>query len=273
MIIDVKKQVTSNLPIAPVKLPDGNYKYNGLNPVKLVGVEVGEQTYSKGEFAGRTLKVLKFQFQGLHVPTEPDSYLTHTEKIIGSVEGEAMTPRLVADVEGNIVEMWNRIKHILDGCAKSPHYRDISNISEKDIKKYLDLPAEGDIETRVAKFNQFFEFVASFVNGDGKEVKSMLTNDKGEYVVTGWLKLVPNHPSRKFYVIPTWVQTGFFEPALFANVQLQTLAPAKIIRVGANENLELSKAKAASDPTGGAPAGAQGGANVSPDVLNFLGQQ
>jgi len=268
-LLDLNKKAAKDLPIQPRKDDKGNWLHNGLSPVQLTAVEVTEQTNKEGEFAGIVQNILKFHFESCEAATEPKRYLTHVEKIIGTLQGDAMEERTTEDIQRNIEDMWARIKHILDGCRLSPNYRNISSITKKDYEKYFDLPAVGTPEARIAKFNAFFTYIAAFINGDGDKVPSMLIGDKGNTLVTGWLKLVPNHPSKKWYVIPTWVQTGFFEPARVLNATAMTMPKAKVIEVKPSENIELSKATAA---TPGAIPGAAGDISNNPDVMNFLNQ-
>lgn len=268
-LLDLNKKVTRDLPIQPMKDEKGNWKNKGLNPVAFVGVELGTQTNEKGEFAGIEQTVLKFHFEELHTPNDPDRFFTFAEKIIGTVQGEDMEQRPVEDIQKNIEDSWARIKHMLDGCSKSPTFRDIAKVSKKDQEKYFDLPATGDPATRVAKWAQFFGFLAKFINGD-ETTPSMCIGAKGEYLVTGWMKLLPNYPKKQWYTIPTWVGTGFFESSKIINPTLMTLAPAKVISVNpVSESLELAKAAVANNPV--AMPGAPGG-EINNDVMNFLNQ-
>ena len=98
----------------------------------------------------------------------------------------------------------------------------------------------------------------------------MCIGAKGEYLVTGWMKLLPNYPKKQWYTIPTWVGTGFFESSKIINPTLMTLAPAKVISVNpVSESLELAKAAVANNPV--AMPGAPGG-EINNDVMNFLNQ-
>ena len=264
-LLDLNKKVTRDLPVKPEKDEKGNWKHKGLNPVAFTGVELAPQTNEKGEFAGIEQLTLRFHFEELHTPNDPDRFFTFAEKIIGTVEGEEMAERTPEAITKNIEESWARIKHMLDGCAKSPNYRDISKISKKDQEKYFDLPATGDAASRIAKWNQFFTFLATFINGDDK-TPSMTLGAKGEYLVVGWLKLLPNHPTKKWYTIPTWVGTGFFEASKIVNPTLMTLAPAKVVAVNpVTESLELAQARTAASPTAALPGG-----EVNNDVMDFL---
>jgi hypothetical protein len=265
-LLDLNKKVTRDLPIIPIKDEKGNWKHNGLCPVALVGVDVIEQINTKGEFADIPQLVLQFHFEGVHGTNEPDRYYTMREKIIGTIEGEELAPRDTESVEKNIQEMWDRIKHVLDFTSKSPNYRDIAKISKKDQDKYFDLPATGDPKARVEKFNAFFTYIANFVNGDGEKTKSVLIGDDGKRLVTGWMKLLPAHPQYNYYARPTWVQTGFLEPAPVINAAAGTMKPAQIIRIGMNESLELRVAK-----KGAAVPGVPGAPDdVNTDTMAFL---
>jgi len=119
----------------------------------------------------------------------------------------------------------------------SPNYRDISTISDKDIKKYMDLPVSGTIDERIAAFNTFFAFICNYINGDGDKTKSMLLDKDGKFL-NFWLILLPDYSSGKFYTIPTFVGTGFMEPLKIGeNGKLQL---PKIIHIKPTQSLELT---------------------------------
>ncbi len=243
-IIDVKKNVTSRLNLEPIKTEDGtSYKFNGLVPARLVKIHITEQEYKKGEYEGKTLKVLTFEFINFKTDENaPDRFLTHTEKIVGTIKYENGEPvnRDEEMIAKNISDIWARVKHIFDQCYTSPNFRDISSVPNEDIKKYFDLPTLGNVDERLAKFNDFFEYLAAFANGDGKDLKPIYLAEDGSGVAM-WLKLLPEYEQRNRYVIPTFVGQGFAEGV---RVVGKSLVSPKIIKVKPSESLELSRGRA-----------------------------
>lgn len=286
MIIDVKQQVSNLLPIEPVKLTDGTWAFNGLCPVVLSEVTLGTQTDEKGEFKDVPRLVLKFVFNNYKLAaTEPDRFLIMSEKAVGTKQNDngALLPRSEADIHTNNNDMFKRIKHILDNCSSSPTFRNIETLDTKTLNENFDLPGIVDAATeeeavaiRVAAYNKFFTFMHNWFNGGGegaKAVKPIIYNAKDEPIIQGWLKLLPNHPSKKFYTTPTWVGTGFFEYAAI-NSQTKALNKAIKLKVKATESLELNKASAqvtaAPHASGMPPAAVEG---VDPAVAAWLASQ
>jgi len=270
--IDISKKVTSRLSLQPIKTDNGeSFKFGGLVPARLVKIHLVEQNYTKGEFAGYPIKALAFEFENFKLnANEPDRFLTHTEKIIGTVKNEegSPIPRDVASIDANIDTMWARIKHLFDQCVVSPNFRDIASIPAKDIEEYFNLPAEGTVEDRLAKFEAFFTYLANFANGDGDKLKPIYQNADGSGIAV-WLKLVPNYPNRLWYELPTYVGQGFAEGVRAIGTNLP---PAKIINIKATESLELArKGQSASVPMpGGADSGQGDAGGVPKNILDMI---
>ena len=240
MIINPKEKVTNRLNIEPRKDEKGNWLYDGLCPVTLTEVRLVELDYEKGEFANKTVLGLAFEFMNVKANiNDPERYLTHTEKIVGTQEGKGDNATTMSDEKiGKIIQnMWSRIKHIMDNLIMSPNYRDISTISDKDIKKYMDLPTSGTVDDRIAAFNAFFTYICQYINGDGNTIKSMLV-DKDNKFMNFWLILLPDYSSGKYYTIPTFVGTGFIEPLKIA--ENNKLLPPRIIHIKPTQSLELA---------------------------------
>jgi hypothetical protein len=268
--IDLKKKVTSRLSLEPIKTIGGeNYMFGGLVPAILVNITMTQQAYKAGEFEGMTLDCLSFEFENFKLTAdEPDRFLTHTEKAVGTVKNEDGTPvpREVKDIEKNIEDMWFRIKHILDQCYTSPNYRDISEIKQADIEKYFDLPAEGTPAERAEKFKAFFEYIVKFANGDGDKLKPIYKLGDGSDVAM-WLKILPNYPEGKYYNLPTFVGQGFAEAAKIVGNKLT--AP-KVIKVKPSETLELSSARRNRIQGGGEDSSLPSGEGVDAETMKVL---
>ena len=193
------------------------------------------------------------------------------EKVIGTQqkEGAGYKTRESKAIAANITDMWKRVKHMLDACAVNgaPIFRDIANVPAADLATYFDLPIEGDVDARLAKFNAFFEYVANFANGDGALVKPIYKDAAGNGTLA-WLKLLPDYADGKYYDIPTFANTGFIEGTRIDEVT-KLPVPAKIISVKKTESLELraAGAKATGPIPGGVPVGA------SNDALAYLRNQ
>jgi hypothetical protein len=240
MIIDPKQKVTNRLNIEPKRDEKGNWLYDGLCPVTLTEVRLVEQEYEKGEFANKSVMSLAFEFVNIKANVnDPERYLTHVEKIVGTQEGKGDNATTMSDEKiGKIItNMWSRIKHIMDNLIMSPNYRDISTISDKDIKKYMDLPTSGTVDERIAAFNTFFTYICNYINGEGDKIKSMLLDKDGKFL-NFWLILLPDYNSGKFYTIPTFVGTGFME-SLKIDEKGKLLLP-KIIHIKPTQSLELA---------------------------------
>lgn len=280
-LIDVTQKVTTRLPNEPVKNEDGkSWKYNGLCPVNLASVELRDQTDETGEFQGITRKVLDFTFKNFKGKDTgaPDRFTTLSEKAIGQKKDENGTPVLRAekDIIANNNEMFKRIAHILENCVSSPTYRAISTITQKDLAANFDLPGhvtEGTPgEQAIARslaYDKFLTYLYNWFNGDGTKTKSIFLNAANEPIIHGWLKVLPAYPKKNYYAIPSWVQTGFFE---YASIDKTTgwLNKPLILKIKANESLELLAANATAGPSASGMPSAQ---DVTPAMAAFLAQQ
>lgn len=214
--LNIAQKTTTNLPLRPVKDGKEGFLFDGFVPSILTSVTIGEQEYSKGEFEGRKIKTLMFTYTNYKLnPDEPERYLIHTEKIIGTKEEKdgVLKDRTEEAIDKNITEMWKRVKHIMEELKYSPNYKDVSHIPQKDWNKYFDIPAIGDVEVRVKTYEGFFQYVADFINGtDGK---SMLTHKRVTNGVPCWLNIQASYPDKQFWSLPTFVSQGFMEAMRF----------------------------------------------------------
>jgi len=272
--LDPTKAVTSRLPIEPQKGEDGNYLNNGLNCVTLNSIHTTVEKYESGEFKGKDVTVLNFEFINYKFASDdPERYHLHKEKIIGTQkkEGNSYVPMEDKKVVNFIESMWGRIKHIFDACALMPSYRDIAEVPAEIIDEYFVLSSTGDVDERIAQFNNFFTFLSVFVNGSAEAgvLPIYRDNDGGALM---WLKLLPNHPDGKTYQIPSWVRTGFVEPT---RIDTQTGLPleARILSIRPNESLELTPVapKNANNANPALNAALPGAANKSLDYLRNKG--
>jgi len=280
-LIDLSQKVTTRLPNEPVKNEDGkSWKYNGLCPVILDSVTLRDQTDETGEFMGITRKVLDFTFKNFKGKDTgaPDRFTTLSEKAVGQKKDEngTLVYRPEKDIIANNNEMFKRIVHILENCVSSPTYRPITTVPKKEYEANFDLPGNVTEGTpgeqaiaRAAAYDKFLTYMAAWFNGDGVKTKAIHLNAAGEPIIHGWLKVLPAYPKKNYYAIPSWVQTGFFE---YVSLDKTTgwLNKAVILKVKANEQLELLAANAVAGPAaGGMPASG----DVTPAMAAFLAQQ
>lgn len=240
--INLNEEVTSRLSLQPIKDSAGNILFGGLVPVKFLGAHITTQTPEKGQFTGIPCKVINFEFCNYKLnANEPDRFLTHSEKVVGSVKKEgAEYVALETDTINKIVKsMWGRIKHILDACKGLPNYRNI--VEDKNFLKLIELPVTQDAKVLADAYNALFEYICAFFNGDGKTTKPMYWRSENTPLIA-WAKILPEYESQKWYTFPTFVGTGFLEPATI-NKEGQIL-PASIIAVKPSESLELASGKA-----------------------------
>ena len=265
--LNLHADVTSRVQLEPRKDATGAYLFGGLVLGRLTDITIGSETYKTGEFAGKTIKTLNFEWQEFKLdPEDPDRFHVHRERIIGTVSKEKGS-RGEQDVAKNINEMWYRIKHILESSEQLPTYRDIASIPEDVVDEYFNLPTDGEVDARIAAFEKFFEFISAFANGDGNEVPPMYldANNEGQLV---YIKLLPKYPDFNTYAVPTWVKSGFVEPTTL--VEGMPL-PARILTIRPNESLELVK-KAPNAPAAGAGAGipVPGAPAANPSAMDYL---
>lgn len=262
--IDVNKEVTSRLGIEPIKLSTGAWAFDGAVPIKWVGASITQQTFEKGQFAGIALNVLNFDFVNYKLnSTDPDRYLTHTEKAIGTIKDNADNdPKAVGKL---IANFWGRIKHILDSTKGLVNYRDIAQ--NKDFLKLIDLPTSGDGAAIAEKYNAFLQFICDFINGDGKTTFPMYITKDGTPVVI-WAIVLPAYPDGKWYELPGFVGKGFFERATFDDKKQLNLP--KIIKVPVGSTLELTGSKKVTTGMPGAATNIAPGA-VPDNIAGILG--
>lgn len=274
-------QATSRLGLEPILMPGtkNEYAYKGCVPTKVTEVAVDYQKHEKGEFAGMEVPVLRIEFVNHKTdPTMPERFLTFFVKPIGSkqlVEGtqDQYENRQPADIIDDNATMWKTIKHFLDSLSHSPNFRKIEAIKKEDHIKYFDLPEIDTPDNRRKKYEDFFTYIANFINGDGKDIKSMILDVKNEPIKM-WVKVTPNYdkdPKRnaKWYTINRYIGKGVFEPLKESGT---TLIPPRIISATPSE-LELNtgvRNPVTAAATQGAGVMSQGGANLDPSVRSLL---
>lgn len=278
MLLDVQTTTTSRLGLEPIKNPAGGYFYEGCIPTRVIDFHLKyQEPHEKGEFKGLKVPVLQVELENFKLtPNEPDRFATHSFKIVGT---KLLTPnttdqyenRAVVDIDKDTQDLWKGIKHFLENLAHSPNYRNIVNIPKADVQKYLDLPGIGVPADRIAAYEKFFEYLITFVNGDGKDIKSQIIDAEGKGLPL-WVKMLPNYDkdlkrNAKYYAISRFIGQGVFEP-MKVDKGLPVGGP-KIIRVKPTESLALT-ANAPATPAGysGVPGGAPGG--IAPEVAALL---
>jgi hypothetical protein len=265
--IDINKSVTSRLSIEPEKTTTGAWKYEGLVMLKWVGISLGTVSFEKGQFAGLECKTLNFDFTNYKLnASDPDRFLTHQEKIIGTVkkDGSDYVDMDAKTVAKFITNMWNRIKHILDATHGGVNHRDI--IANKEFLKLIDFPMTSDAATIVAHFNKFFEFIVTFATGDGKTTFPIWQSKDGS-PLCAWGKILPEYNDGKWYEFPSFVGTGFIEKISFGDKNIPNMA--KIIKVKPSETLELRAAKKANTTANASNPNIAPG-EIPNDIANLL---
>jgi hypothetical protein len=290
-VIDLKQKVTSRLPLEPTKMPNKiDWKDDGLCQAVLHSVELRDQTDESGEFEGITRKVLDITFTNYRLPnsSEPERFITLSEKAIGTkmTRDGVLQLRPEIDVVTNNNDMYKRIKHILDNCATSPTYRDITTISEKDLNANFDLPglqANGTVvgatpqevaALRSIQYDKFLTYICNFFNGNPDvkpATKPIFKNESGNSIIQGWLKVLASYPKYNYYAIPNWVSQGFFE---YASIDPKTFLLRKplIISIRPNDKLDLvpKGGTIASANDAGMPTNILG---INDSMADFLKQQ
>lgn len=278
-LLDLNQQTVSRLGLEPIKGSDGKYLYNGCVPARVIDFRLTYQEHTKGEFKDLKVPVLQAEFENLKLtPNDPDRFYTHSFKVVGTKQLVAGTQdqyenRKEVDIDSDTVDLWKGIKHFLENLIESPNYRNISNIPKQDITKYFDLPGILAPTERIKKYEDFFNYLIAFVNGDGKDIKSQLLDKEGKALPI-WIKMLPNYdkdPKRnaKYYSVSRFINQGVFE-AMKTEKGLP-LGNPKIIRVKPTESLEL-KAVATPTPSGTAynPGSLPGGGTIDPSVAALL---
>lgn len=282
-LLDLNVTTTSRLGLEPIKNPTGGYLYNGCIPTRITDFHLSYQEHTKGEFKDLKVPILQVEFENFKFnATDVDRFLTHSFKVVGTKQLVAgITDQYENRKEVDIVEdtnnLWKSVKHFLESLNLSPNYRNIVNIPKADIPKYLDLPGLDTPENRIKAYENFFNYITSFVIGDGKDIKSQILDAEGKGLPM-WVKLLPNYDrdskrNAKYYSISRFINQGVFEP-MKVEKGLPVGSP-KIIKVKATESLEL---KASTTVPGmgsySAPGGnAAGTADIDPAVRKLLGGQ
>jgi len=277
-LLDLNAQTTSRLGLEPIKNPAGGYFYEGCIPTRVVDFHVGKQKHEKGEFTGLEVPVLQVEFENFKLnPNDPDRFYTHTFKVVGTkqlVNGttDQYENRKPEEINADAQNLWKAIKHFLESLTGSPNYRNVVNIPKEDFIKYFDLLGIDAPDKRIASYQGFFDYLVTFVNGNGT-IKSQLLDADGKALPL-WIKMLPNYdkdPRRnaKYYAISRFINQGVFEP-MKVDKGLPVGGP-KIIRVKPTESLALT-AVSAPAPSGYAGAGAGAGApgTIDPAVANLL---
>ena len=247
-LLDLNTSATTRLGLEPIRHSDGkNWLFNGCVPTQVLSVTKTYQKHEKGEFAGLEVPVLAIEFTNLKFnPNDPDKYLTHQIKPIGSKElAEGTTDvyvnRELDKIKADTIETWKQVKHFLESLTGSPNYKPITSISKEDSIKYLNLPEVGEPKERLAAYDNFFDFIVKFVNG-ADEKHSQIVDANGNPLAL-WIKVLPNWDKNisrrsKYYTIPRFVGGGLFEPLKIDATTKIPISP-KIIRVRPSEPLEL----------------------------------
>lgn len=277
-LLDLNVSTTTRLGLEPIKNPAGaGYLWEGCVPTVVTDFHVTHQKkHEKGEFKDLEPPVLQVEFENFKLnANDPDRFYTHSFKIVGTkqlVNGteDQYENRKPEDIEASTQDLWKGIKHFLENLTHSPNYRNIVNIPKTDVIEYLDLPGIGAPAERIAKYEKFFAYIAAFVVGDGKDIKSQIVTAEGKPLPM-WIKMLPNYdkdPKRdkKFYAISRFINQGVFEPLKTDKGNIA--AGPKVIRVKPNESLALTSNATATSSMANPHSAAPGG--IDPSVANLL---
>ena len=280
-LLDLNVQATSRLGLEPIKNPSGGYLFEGCVPTRVIDIKLGHQKHEKGEFKDLQVPVLQIEFENLKLnASDPDRFLTHSFKVVGSKQltkgtTDVYEDRPQADILSDTTDLWKGIKHFLENLIGSPNYRNIVNIPKEDVIKYLDLPTTGSPADRLKVYENFFNYIVSFINGDGTTKKSQILDAEGKGLPL-WVKVLPNYdkdPKRnaKYYSISRFINQGVFETMKMSDKGIPATGP-KVIRVKPTESLEL---KATTSAPGAIPGGGttipSGAGAIDPAVAKLLG--
>ena len=178
--------------------------YNGLCLATITKVEVEEVdipatkddgTPSSWDMAGHKSYQLSVEFKQAGV--DKDRFITLKESIVGAntKEGAALEPKVWNNL---VTEQFKRLQHIvnvLDG--------DNLGTKSKAVAESLYPDYSDSVEARIAKAKKLFTHFAEMIVGKG---------EKPRYDgVTFWIKIVTKVPEQTYYVIPTYVGTGYLE--------------------------------------------------------------
>lgn len=251
-VLKLNEKSTNRLPLEPIKDSEGDYMFGGATPAKLVAVEVIEtEKFEKGEFAGFAVPKLVFRFENHKILThERDKFIDHMESVvstkkkvvIGNEETYEDMPE--ATILKMVTDQWKRIKALVQGFHYSkevtPNYREIEAIGEKEAKVLDNIALiKGTPDKRIAAYKALFSMIATFANGDGKEVKPIFTG-KNDKPLSLFIKLLPEYNNGTFYTFPNFTGRGLIEVMIWDNNKI--VAP-QVIKFSPNESLELRAKK------------------------------
>jgi hypothetical protein len=275
-LLDLNAQTTTRLGLEPIKNPAGGYFYEGCIPTRVVDFHVTQQEHTKGEFSGLKVPVLQIEFENFKLnQNDPDRFYTHSLKVVGTKQLLQSTTdqyenRKAEEIDADTQTLWKAIKHFLENLTASPNYRNVINVPKADQIKYFDLPGIAAPTDRIKGYENFFEYLVAFVNGDGKDFKSQIVDAEGK-TLPMWVKMLPNYDkdpkkNAKYYAISRFINQGVFEP-MKVDKGLPSVGP-KIIRVKPTESLVLTANTGI--PSGQPSGGANALGGLSPEVANLL---
>lgn len=248
---NVEDKVVRDLPFEPN--PDTyNLVICGIDSVTKKELEVAlvnkDGVASSSEYAGKKVPVFEIVFK-----TYPSAKTNLRERVLRVTDSVPYTIKKdgsaidVADVNKNITNMFQRIKHLYDAYVSIPNY--------KKIEKLPSIDMDASIDKRIASFDKFFSaFEAAF--NKGKDDKPVYRPAVG-IPYQGYLKVLPEYSTKKWFTIPSFVNTGFFELVKIDSITKVPFSPN--IKVGINESLELRAEKKGK---------ADGAVNDSPDTAS-----
>lgn len=274
--LNLDEKATSRLGFEPIKDANGELMFEGTIPATITSIEKVYTKYEKGEFANLEVPALKIEFRNVKLREgDPDRFTELRIKPVGTKQKSefdetVLGPRPEKDINNNINDEWKMIKHILDDiCKGSPNYRNILS-TPKDVQtSVFALKNTGSAEEIVKSWDVFFDYIVSFINGDGEKTKSQLVDANGKALEI-FVKVLPNYDTdpkrnRKWYSIPNRVGNGVFE--LLKRQDKNILSP-RIIKVKATENIELGGTTPNPSFTPNVPSGAaQAAKNAVDDLL------
>jgi hypothetical protein len=275
LVVDLGKQVTSRLGLLPIQDEKKNYLYNGLCPAVMTGISLHSTLFQKGEFEGKTLVALRFDFQNYKlIVDDPDRFLTIDKRIVGTQEkvdpnreDSPYKPRLVEDIVKDGTATISFIIHMIESLHKSPNFKPLSQMPAADLALFNNIPIESSvsIDERVAYWNNLLTVLYKWVAGvDGK---AMWLDAAGQ-PLKFWVKLTPAFPSKKWFSLNKYIGHGLLEPMV-----LDPNGAPKLAKILAYADLAELKLSGSTKVNAGSQLQPIPGQAMSVEQLIAIGQQ
>lgn len=232
---NLEEAVVKDLQFEPVPALH-NLVIGGIEKVSLKEVDIPltdeAGNVNTNEYAGKKVTSIEILFV-----TTPNPKTNERRKVMKVIESMPYTLKkdgseiLAEQVSKNVLNMFQRLKHIHDAYTGLPDFSPITKIN--------DIDPFASVDKRIDSFKTFFTTFATSFN-EGKNKKPFYLNPAGTPIAM-WCKVVPDFYSKAWFGFPSFVGTGFIERVIVDKVSGKAFAPN--IRVNANESLVLAPAK------------------------------